>query len=353
MEISRKRRHSVLNGDSDGQENFTTCSESERSMTHWPYDHPGNRMLKRHCAVDYRNDVSSNRIIPVPSIEQMASFEPQGVSADLDYANQQAANGKDLPSCSFDDDEFSLLNRDQLLNILSQLINNHKYLAPELARMIPRVSPSTAEKQLLALEKELYDSFPRTRDGMDTSSDYAFTRAGKQLRALKSKLLKHLEYFSNPHGYGESRTQQNYPLHSFQFLEIAGSIVRRFPVWQNDSNNREFTADSYTHLARAWKFTICEVAKSDVRMNLLPMNLVSSWFRTLHFYTDLVKGNYGFLEALQDFDSTFSWCPLTLENSMMLNSALTCQYISFDHESLSHRPASSSRSAAMLTSASS
>ncbi|KND01859.1 uncharacterized protein SPPG_03649 [Spizellomyces punctatus DAOM BR117] len=199
----------------------------------------------------------------------------------------------------------SSLTKDQLVGIISSLIQKHPVLQSEVSELVPRPTLASVAALLNQAEKSLVEAFPYSKLGPERS-DYAFNRVRPQLQEVLQLIMHYLDHFVRSDSYPSSM-HHDYPATAFGYLHLATALTHRLPVWQNDIHNEETKGQLYARLGNGWRAAVTEVGKFVKEGKVYGAAAVGEWARNLHQHSAEVKGAYGFGEAFEEFKSHLGW----------------------------------------------
>ncbi|KAK6099042.1 Tethering factor for nuclear proteasome sts1 [Batrachochytrium dendrobatidis] len=222
------------------------------------------------------------------------------------------------------------LDKQQLLNLLINVMAVHPDIQPTVANMIPRPTIDSVAHILSVYEKTLADAFPYSKVGPDRS-DYSYNRVRPHIEDLCNTILHYLDTFTLSCSFPHS-LQHEYPATAFSYLHMATSIVHRLPVWNNEVRNTETRTAVYEQLGRRWRMVVAEVgSQAGEQGKVYGSYMVGEWARNLHLHAAQVKQAYGLGEALQEFKRQLGWIiglepgkDLTVATSLSCASSLPC-----------------------------
>lgn len=197
------------------------------------------------------------------------------------------------------------LNKEQLVEIISTLVQKHPDLQSELSELIPRPTLNSAAALITQAEKALAEAFPYSKFGSERS-DYAFNRVRPQLEGLQQLIYHYLDHFVSPESY-PTHMQHEYPGTAFGYLHLATSVAHRLPLWQSEMHNNATKGQLYEKLGRRWGMAVAEVGKFVKEGKVYGSAAVGEWARNLHQHSLDVKGEYGFGEAFEEFKRHLGW----------------------------------------------
>ncbi|KAJ3086720.1 Tethering factor for nuclear proteasome sts1 [Quaeritorhiza haematococci] len=201
----------------------------------------------------------------------------------------------------------SILDKDQLVGLLTTVLNSYPVLQPHVASLLPKPTLPMVTQLLQQCEKKISDSLPYSKWGPDDKTDYSFNRVRPALSDLKQTLLHYLTYFTSVDSY-PPHMQHEYPACAFGYLHVATCTVHRLPVWNNPRHNAETKHDLYGQLGRVWRSVIMEVGRRvKEEGKVFGTGVVGEWARNLVEHNREVKGHFGFEEALEEFQRQLGW----------------------------------------------
>ncbi|KAJ3102130.1 Tethering factor for nuclear proteasome sts1 [Phlyctochytrium planicorne] len=198
------------------------------------------------------------------------------------------------------------LNKEDLLNMVLALINQHPVLETSVAALLPKPTLASATTHLQQLLKNLEAAFPYNRWGPDRS-DYAFNRVRSQLVDLLETFQHYLTHFTEPSMYAEAVSHE-YPSNAFSFLRFCTRMASTLPVWSSDHHNSSCRDLAYSKISKAWSVAIGEMhrrIREEGRM--YPTSVIAEWARDLTAESQNLKGAFGFAEVMQDFNLKLGW----------------------------------------------
>ncbi|ORX85611.1 Cut8-domain-containing protein [Anaeromyces robustus] len=223
------------------------------------------------------------------------------------------------------------LEKDQIIDILSNLLDKNPKLNQDILSLIPRPTLKSVTNQLQAVEKKLNNSFPYTKWGADRS-DYSFNRVKPNLMELLDLTINYLKYFTNTENYGEE-LEREYPVVSMGYLEYATQLALRLPVWNQNYHNEITRELLLKKIGEAWEQVINEIGQRVQNGKVYSSSLVGEWIKSLIKYSNELNGKYGFAESVKLFKEKLGWLiglyPVTGETSLMNSS----QYLSLSFPS--------------------
>ncbi|KAI9091252.1 Cut8 six-helix bundle-domain-containing protein [Phlyctochytrium arcticum] len=197
------------------------------------------------------------------------------------------------------------LSKEQLLNIITTLVQNHPPLTSHLADLIPRPTLSSVASILQESESALNDAFPYSKFGPDRS-DYAYNRVRPQAEDLTQLILHYLNHFVQPSSYPDA-IQHEYPTIAFSYLHLATTITHRLPVWQSAAYNANRN-ELYRVLGNHWRAAVGHVGRLvKDEGKVFGAAIVGEWARNLHQHSSEVKGEFGFSDAWTAFGTDLGW----------------------------------------------
>ena len=138
------------------------------------------------------------------------------------------------------------LSQNQLVQLLSTVINRHPQLTNEVATLMPSPDLGAMEESLNYLKKNIYKALPSTRLESKTDS-MAFNRVSTHLATFKRSVVEQLK----PLLEGEQWVGV------LDYSVLAWGYVKATPVWENPTHNntrkscfRALAAASMTALRR-------------------------------------------------------------------------------------------------------
>ncbi|KAJ3033119.1 hypothetical protein HK097_004971, partial [Rhizophlyctis rosea] len=177
------------------------------------------------------------------------------------------------------------LDRTQLLQILTTLLSNHPTLEPTITSLIPRPTLQTTTTLLTRLEQTLTTSYPYSKHGPDTTSDYAFNRVRPHLQDLKEVITHHIDHYTNPSSYPQHLSHE-YSANAFGYLHLATTMVHRLPTFQSEQHNLEIKGFLYDKLGEGWRAAAVEVGrKVKEEGKIFGAAVVGEWARNLNMHT--------------------------------------------------------------------
>jgi hypothetical protein len=202
------------------------------------------------------------------------------------------------------EDLLSNLEKDQLIAILTSLATNTDTHS-QIVGLMPRPTLEHITQILLRLEKKVADSFPYSKFGPDRS-DYSYNRVKSSLEDLKLEISQYLDFFVLSSSYPLS-LEHEYPVQAYQYLHFVTSLVHRFPIWENQSNNLLTKSFMYDKLAMYWKMLVSETCKSVNNGKVYGSAVVGEWAHNLMLHTTEVRGQYGFEDVWTEFKKNLGW----------------------------------------------
>jgi len=223
------------------------------------------------------------------------------------------------------------LEKDQIIDILSSLLDRNPKLSQDILSLIPRPTLKSVTVQLQTAEKKFMNSFPYTKWGADRS-DYSFNRVKSNLIELLELTVHYLKYFTNTSNYGEE-LEREYPVVSFGYLEYATQLALRLPVWNQSCHNEITREYLLKEVGEAWGVVVNEIGQRVQNGKVYSSSLVGEWMKSLIKYSNELNGKYGFAESVKIFKEKLGWLiglyPTTGETSYMNSS----QYLSLSFPS--------------------
>jgi len=223
------------------------------------------------------------------------------------------------------------LEKDQIIDILSNLLDKNPKLSQDILSLIPRPTLKSVTNQLIAAEKKLNNSFPYTKWGADRS-DYSFNRVKPNLLELIELTIHYLKYFTSTENYGEE-LEREYPVLSIGYLEYATQLALRLPVWNQNYHNELTREYLLKEIGKAWERVINEIGQRVQNGKVYSSSLVGEWIKSLIKFSNELNGNYGFAESVKLFKEKLGWLiglyPTTGDTSHMNSS----QYLSLSFPS--------------------
>jgi len=214
------------------------------------------------------------------------------------------------------------LEKDQIIDILSSLLDKNPKLSQDILSLIPRPTLKSVTIQLQTAEKKLNNSFPYTKWGADRS-DYSFNRVKPNLMELLELTMNYLKYFTNTSNYGEE-LEREYPVVTFGYLEYATQLALRLPVWNQNYHNEITREYLLKEIGDAWRVVINEIGQRVQNGKVYSSSLVGEWMKSLIKYSNELNGKYGFAESVKLFKEKLGWLiglyPTTGETSFMNSS---------------------------------
>jgi len=214
------------------------------------------------------------------------------------------------------------LEKEQLIDILSSLLDKNPKLSQDILTLIPRPTLKSVTNQLQAAEKKLNNSFPYTKWGADRS-DYSFNRVKPNLMELLDLTISYLKYFTNTENYGEE-LEREYPVVSMGYLEYATQLALRLPVWNQNYHNEITRELLLKKIGEAWEHVINEIGQRVQNGKVYSSSLVGEWIKSLIKYNNELNGKYGFAESVKLFKEKLGWLiglyPVTGETPFMNSS---------------------------------
>jgi len=214
------------------------------------------------------------------------------------------------------------LEKEQILDILSSLLDRNPKLSQDILSLIPRPTLKTVTIQLQTAEKKLNKSFPYTKWGADRS-DYSFNRVKSNLMELLELSTNYLKYFTNTSNYGEE-LEREYPVVSFGYLEYITQLALRLPVWNQNYHNEITREYLLKEIGEAWQVVINEIGQRVQNGKVYSSSLVGEWMKSLIKFSNELNGKYGFAESVKLFKEKLGWLiglyPSTGETSFINSS---------------------------------
>jgi len=160
------------------------------------------------------------------------------------------------------------LSQDQLVNLLSSVLQQHPEIREEVHEMIPTPDLTPLEEKLNYLKRNIYKALPSTRLESKTDS-LAYNRVSLHLISFKKSLLDAVKSLLDSHQW----------LSVIDYTVMAWQYVKDTPVWENPSHNnirktcfKSLAASCMTALKKGdWS----ENQKQEVRDKLVKLKLDS------------------------------------------------------------------------------
>jgi hypothetical protein len=146
------------------------------------------------------------------------------------------------------------LTKDELLDLLNQLMEKHPSIEPTVQELAPKPSLQSTTDLFTRLEKKLIDSIPYSKVGPDRS-DYAYNRVRPILEKISNDMYHYLDLFTLPQQLDE------YPMLAFQFLHFCTLLAHRLPIWNSSDKNIESKMPLYEKLGRHYRICVNETGK--------------------------------------------------------------------------------------------
>ncbi|KAJ3316320.1 Tethering factor for nuclear proteasome sts1 [Blyttiomyces sp. JEL0837] len=200
------------------------------------------------------------------------------------------------------------LNKQELLNIITSLVDQHPGLESPVAALLPRPTLSSASEHLKQCQKRLESSYPYSKEyGQDNRSDYAHNRVRGHLAELREILSLYLTYFTEPASYPSDQVHE-YPTGAFGFLVIAFKTALAMPVWNSHEHNESSRYEVLRWVAKGWRVAIAEIRRRvSEEGRMYGASLVGEWARDLAGMVNEVKGGFGFAEVMEEFRIYLGW----------------------------------------------
>jgi len=118
------------------------------------------------------------------------------------------------------------LSQNQLVQLLSTVINRYPQLTNEVADLMPSPDLGAMEESLNYLKKNIYKALPSTR--LESKIDsMAYNRVSVHLVAFKKGVVEGLRTLLDSHHW----------IPAIDYVVVAWAMVKATPLWSNPSHN--------------------------------------------------------------------------------------------------------------------
>ncbi|PVU87352.1 hypothetical protein BB559_004321 [Furculomyces boomerangus] len=206
------------------------------------------------------------------------------------------------------------LEKRDLLNLLTTLVENNRHLERELREALPTPTIASACLQLGRLEQKMQSSIPYSRTGA-VYDEYTYNRLRPALHELHETIVMYVDHFchgglleniNNMDASSGSRPTISHPAEWFELLNFATEIACRMPKWQEpDFNNIQISALRY--ISNAWHRAILATSQWVEGGHALGQDMVTGWEKSLVGFSQSCGYPDLFLSPVLAFSQQFGW----------------------------------------------
>ncbi|KAK9766314.1 Tethering factor for nuclear proteasome sts1 [Basidiobolus ranarum] len=186
------------------------------------------------------------------------------------------------------------LEKNQLLSVITQLVDNNPQLQKEILSYIPKPTIQSVSNLLSNLERKLQESFPYSKFGPGRDS-YTYNRVQNVLVEIQDTILEYACHFTS---------SEEFPTTTFSYLHVATSTIHRLPDWE-DAKNQKLKRELYNRIAIYWRKAIGDAASKLGEGRIYGQLVVGEWARNLDLHNTESSGN--FADAVEDFKTNLGW----------------------------------------------